>query len=90
MIGHETIHYSGFVEEYSLTIIIYGSEDGVLNMGKMEEANRYLPDNSEKYIIEDGNHARFGNYGIQEGDGNAAISSEEQQFRTVALILQNK
>ena len=60
MIGHETIHYSGFVEEYSLTIIIYGSEDGVLNMGKMEEANRYLPDNSEKYIIEDGNHARFG------------------------------
>ena len=70
--------------------IIYGSEDGVLNMVKMEEANRYLPGNSEKYIIEGGNHAQFGNYGIQDGDGNAFISSEEQQHRTVDIILQNK
>ncbi len=78
------------LDENTRTIIIYGSEDGVLNMGKLEEAKRYLPDNSEKYIIEGGNHAQFGNYGIQDGDGNATISSEEQQLKTVALILQNK
>ena len=78
------------LDENTRAIIIYGSEDGVLNMGKMEEANRYLPENSEKYIIEGGNHAQFGNYGNQKRDGNATISSEEQQLRTVALILQNK
>ena len=77
------------LDENTRAIIIYGSEDGVLNMGKMEEAKRYLPGNSEEYIIEGGNHAQFGNYGIQDGDGNATISSEEQQLRTTALILQN-
>lgn len=71
-------------------VIIYGSEDGVLNMEKVEKANQYLPDSSVKVVIEGGNHARFGNYGNQRGDGIAAISSEEQQKRTIEIILQNK
>lgn len=76
--------------ENNKAIIIYGSEDGVLNQGKLEEANRYLPNHSTTYVIEGGNHAQFGNYGRQDGDGNALISAEEQQRRTVELILQNK
>jgi len=72
------------------TIIIYGSEDGVLNMAKLEKADRYLPDSCEKYIIEGGNHAQFGNYGKQNRDGTASISYEEQQRRTVEIILRNK
>ena len=71
-------------------IIIYGSEDGVLNTAKLVEMNRILPGDNEIYAIEGGNHAQFGNYGIQDGDGYATISSEEQQRRTVELILQNK
>ncbi len=71
-------------------VIIYGSEDGVLNMVKLKERNRYLPVSSETYVIEGGNHAQFGNYGKQTGDGNATISPEEQQRRTVDFILQNK
>ncbi len=71
-------------------LIIYGSEDGVLNRSKLEEAIRYLPDSGEVYVIEGGNHAQFGNYGIQSGDGNAVISPKEQQQRTVEWILENK
>ena len=70
--------------------IIYGSEDGVLNRTRLEKANQYLPGDSAIYVIEGGNHAQFGNYGIQDGDGAAAISAEKQQLRTAELILQNK
>ncbi len=68
-------------------ITIYGSEDGVLNMAKIEEGKQYLPAGSELYELEGGNHANFGNYGLQRGDGEAAISAEEQQKKTVELIL---
>ncbi len=78
------------LDGYSRAVIIYGSEDGVLNLGKLEEANKYLPENSVTYVIEGGNHAQFGNYGVQDGDGDAVISAEEQQYRTAELILQTK
>ena len=68
-------------------ITIYGSEDGVLNMAKIEEGKQYLPTGSELYELAGGNHAQFGNYGPQRGDGEAAISAEEQQKKTVELIL---
>ena len=78
------------LDENTRAIMIYGSEDGVLNREKIEDASRYLPKNSEKYVIEGGNHAQFGNYGNQNRDGIAVISSEEQQHRTVEIIIQNK
>ena len=71
-------------------MIIYGSEDGVLNRKNQEKANLYMPDGSTTYVIEGGNHAQFGNYGIQDGDGIASVTSEEQQRRTAELILQNR
>ena len=78
------------LDENTKALIIYGSEDGVLNMARLEEAKRYLPSSGEIYAIEGGNHAQFGNYGRQAGDGNAAISSQEQQQRTAEWILTNK
>ncbi|MCR5794929.1 MAG: alpha/beta hydrolase [Solobacterium sp.] len=78
------------LDENTRAVQIYGSEDGVLNMAKLEEAERFLPAGSQRFIIEGGNHAQFGNYGKQDGDGDAAISSEEQQKRTVEIILQNR
>lgn len=77
------------LDEDTRAIIIYGSEDGVLNMAELEEADQYLPGDGATYVIEGGNHAQFGNYGIQDGDGNALISADEQQHRTAELILQN-
>ena len=67
-------------------VSIYGSEDGVLNMKKMAETEKYAPENYKSYVIEGGNHAQFGNYGEQKGDGNPGISADEQQEQTVEMI----
>ncbi len=39
-------------------------------------------------IIEGGNHAQYGNYGLQDGDPEATITDVEQQAITVESILQ--
>lgn len=78
------------LDEKTMAVIIYGSEDGILNMEKMTDAKQYLPDGSREYVIKGGNHSQFGNYGKQDGDGIAGISSDEQQHKTVELILRNK
>lgn len=67
---------------------VYGSEDGVLNMEKLEEGRSLMPAGYTELCIEGGNHAGFGNYGKQKGDGEARISSEEQQEQTVEAITQ--
>ena len=78
------------LDDSLLATIIYGSEDGVLNRKKLAEGDKYLPESVETYVIEGGNHAQFGNYGEQKGDGKAAISAGEQQRQTVELIIENK
>ena len=65
---------------------LYGSEDGVLNREKYEEYQSNLPEDTVEYVIEGGNHAGFGSYGEQEGDGEAEISQEEQIEVTVEKI----
>ena len=72
-----------------LLLSIYGSEDDVLNAGKLAEGRALAPDRYEECVIEGGNHAQFGDYGIQKGDGNASVSREYQQLMTADLILQN-
>lgn len=66
---------------------IFGSEDGVLNRDAYEENRNHLPDGMTEVIIDGGNHAQFGEYGPQEGDGEAAISGEEQREVTVDTII---
>jgi len=61
--------YGDFPENKALTI--YGS----FNTSVAEKIN-YA---ENIVVIEGGNHAQFGNYGKQNGDVDAAISSEEQQ-----------
>lgn len=67
-------------------ISLYGSEDGVLNIDKIEASRAYMPADYTEICIEGGNHAQFGNYGIQKGDGVASISAVEQQNQTVEAI----
>ena len=74
----------------SLTVIsIYGTEDGVLRMGKVTEGRSYAQGPLYEYAIEGGNHAGFGCYGEQKGDGEARISAEEQQQTAVEYIMQH-
>lgn len=67
-------------------ISLYGSEDGVLNMEKYESYRSNLPETVVETVIEGGNHAGFGSYGTQAGDGEAAISAEEQVQMTAELL----
>ena len=70
-----------------LTLIsVYGSEDGILNRAKLDEGDRFAPNDYLKCKIAGGNHAGFGNYGAQKGDGTASISAAVQQRQTVAWI----
>ncbi len=75
------------LKESGLEILsLYGSEDGVLNMEKYEKYR----DNLSKVIeseINGGNHAGFGMYGAQEGDGTATITNKEQIAETVDWIM---
>jgi hypothetical protein len=46
-----------------------------------------LPPDATIVVIEGGNHAQFGYYGIQTGDGKATISREDQQAQIVSATL---
>jgi dienelactone hydrolase len=66
---------------------IYGSEDQVLSQSIPETA-ALLPASATIYEIEGGNHAYFGTYGEQKGDGVATITRFQQIAETVNQTLQ--
>ena len=66
---------------------LYGSEDQVLNREKLEKTAKYLPADATVMEIPGGNHAQFGDYGMQDGDGMASIPAEVQQEITKEMIL---
>lgn len=68
------------------TVNIYGTNDGVLNMDKLSDSYDLMPEDSRAVQIAGGNHAQFGDYGEQKGDGIPEISAEEQQRQTVDAI----
>lgn len=65
---------------------LYGSLDGVLDMDKYREYRGNLPLDTVEYVIEGGNHAGFGWYGEQKGDGEALIDPEVQWQITADTI----
>jgi len=68
-------------------IMIYGTEDGVLNMQKAEAERETASPRFTEHIIQGGNHAQFGCYGEQRGDGAAAVTAKAQQRETIDAIL---
>ncbi len=71
-------NYAEFAEEKTLTI--YGENDLLMAQDIEYDIN--------VYEIEGGNHAQFGNYGIQDGDGVAEITTNEQQDIAISIILE--
>lgn len=57
---------------------LHGSEDGVLNRTKLAAGRQYLPASAVSEELPGGNHAQFGDYGPQKGDGVPTVSREEQ------------
>ncbi len=68
-------------------ISIYGSEDSVMDRKKLEKGRQYYPERTDEYVIEGGNHAQFGEYGVQKGDGTARITGEAQRKQAAECIL---
>lgn len=66
---------------------IYASEDGLATPDKIEASRALLPQKTHWVNIEGGNHAGFGYYGPQGGDGTATISREAQQAQVVKATL---
>ena len=65
---------------------VYGSNDQVVNMDKIAEGRKLMSSAYEEFCIQGGNHAGYGDYGAQKGDGEATISAQEQQQETVKKV----
>ncbi|MHB1414566.1 MAG: alpha/beta hydrolase [Chloroflexota bacterium] len=66
---------------------IYGTHDGLATGEKIDASRALLPPDTRWVAIEGGNHAQFGSYGPQAGDGEATISAEAQQARAMAATV---
>ncbi len=66
---------------------VSATEDGLATPDKIEASRPLLPSATRWVPIEGGNHAQFGYYGPQPGDGVATISREAQQQQVVAATL---
>lgn len=76
-------------KELSTPVIsVFGSEDKVLNIDKYRktEDEGLWPDDFAEVIIEGGNHAQFGSYGTQKGDGDPGITAVKQQKETAEAV----
>ncbi len=65
---------------------VYGSLDEVRNEKKYEQYRKNLPEDLVEAVIEGGNHAGFGMYGAQKGDGEATITNTRQIKQTADII----
>ena len=73
-------------------LFIFGSNDGILDRESYEKNKFRNPADFTEKVIEGANHAFYGSYGTQLGDGTASITPEQQQeitAQTIHLWLQN-
>lgn len=66
---------------------IWASEDGLATEQDREKTLRLLPGHARIEIIDGGNHAGFGEYGPQRGDGERLIPLEQQHAEVQQLII---
>ncbi len=69
-------------------VVLYGSSDLVVNRDNLAKCESNLPNAARSAIVEGGNHAGFGDYGAQAGDGEAVISADEQQTIAARAIVE--
>lgn len=78
----------GTLKDTTLSVLsLLGTADEVVDRDKYNEGRTYLPGNTVYHSIPGGNHAQFGSYGPQKGDGIATITEEDQQDRTARMML---
>lgn len=67
-------------------ITVIGTNDAVINRERRDAAVDKLPAQTSEIEIVGGNHALYGDYGNQVGDGDATITADEQQAQTANAI----
>ncbi|MCS5735345.1 alpha/beta hydrolase [Herbiconiux daphne] len=65
---------------------ISGSDDGLSTPAKIDASRADLPADTTFVEIEGANHARFGDYGLQPGDGTATISDPDMRAALTAAL----
>jgi len=68
-------------------ISIYGTED-ISGLSAFDNSRTLLPADTQYILIQGGNHAQFGDYGVQPGDSEATITRVDQQKQTVDATVQ--
>jgi hypothetical protein len=75
--------------DLSLPVIsIYATRDGLATVEKINASKSLLPGSSRFVAIEGGNHAQFGDYGVQAGDLPALIDRESQQEQILLATIE--
>ena len=64
-------------------VSIYATNDNLATLEEINASKERLPEDTTFITIDGGNHAGFGWYGAQNGDGLAEISQEAQQTQIV-------
>jgi len=68
-------------------ISIYGTQD-ISGITPFENSQALLPFDAKYVVIQGGNHAQFGDYGVQPGDHEATITRTDQQKQVVGATVQ--
>lgn len=76
------------LSETDLSVLsIYAQNDGLSTVDKIQDKSNNLPSETTYVEIIGGNHAQFGMYGNQSGDGEATVSVIDQQNQMVSKTL---
>lgn len=87
-LGSYPSNSSNFSETDLPILSLYAENDGLTTIEKINETKHLLSSETTLYEVTGGNHAQFGMYGTQKGDGVATISAKEQQDQIVQETIQ--
>lgn len=68
-------------------LTLLGSRDGLTDLTQVNDASVLLPEGAMSVTIDGANHASFGAYGPQSGDGTATISQRDAAHAVVAEVV---
>ena len=87
LLGSYPSDASNFSETDLPILSLYAEFDGLTTTDKITDTKYLLSSDTTLHEIKGGNHAQFGMYGTQGGDGKATISAKEQQNEMIEETL---
>ena len=78
---------AGDLSEQNVPVLsVSGSDDGLSTPAKIDASRADLPADARFVEIEGANHASFGDYGPQPGDGTASIDDQRMRARLTTAL----